>query len=68
MSLITPEDISLVRDSWVRLAAHADALTLRFYEQLFAIDISAAKLAYALIGSVMKRAMATADTAACGRS
>jgi nitric oxide dioxygenase len=41
---MTPEDIRLVRNSWQAVADYADALTLRFYERLFAIDANVAKL------------------------
>jgi len=41
---MTPDQISRVRSSWPDVAADADAMTLRFYEHLFAIDAGAARL------------------------
>ena len=41
---MTSEQIVLVRASWPVIAEHADTLTARFYEHLFAIDDSAARL------------------------
>lgn len=38
------DQILLVRSSWPAVAANADALTSRFYERLFEIDASAARL------------------------
>jgi hemoglobin-like flavoprotein len=42
--LVTSDQIVLVRASWPVIAEHADMLTARFYEHLFAIDDSAARL------------------------
>ena len=42
--LVSPDQINLVRASWPRVAAQADALTTHFYTHLFAIDDSAAQL------------------------
>jgi len=41
---MTPDQILLVRTSWPAIAERADALTNRFYEHLFVIDPSAARL------------------------
>ena len=41
---MTPEQITLVRSSWSMIAADADRFTSRFYDHLFAIDDSAARL------------------------
>lgn len=41
---MTPDQILLVRSSWLAVAADADALTTHFYAHLFAIDDSAARL------------------------
>ena len=41
---MTPDQILLVRSSWSLIADSADALSLRFYTVLFAIDQSAARL------------------------
>jgi hemoglobin-like flavoprotein len=38
------QQVLLVRSSWPSVAANADALTNRFYERLFEIDGSAARL------------------------
>jgi hemoglobin-like flavoprotein len=41
---VSPDQIVLVRTSWPLIADHADSLTARFYEHLFAIDDTAARL------------------------
>ena len=41
---MTPEHISLVRTSWPAIAERADVLTGHFYDHLFDIDQSAARL------------------------
>ena len=41
---VTSEQIVLVRTSWPLIAERADALTSRFYEHLFVIDDTAARL------------------------
>lgn len=41
---MTPDQILLVRASWPAIAANADALTTTFYDTLFEIDDSAARL------------------------
>jgi hemoglobin-like flavoprotein len=43
-TIMTPDQILLVRSSWPAVAADADALTIHFYAHLFAIDDSAARL------------------------
>jgi hemoglobin-like flavoprotein len=43
-TIMTPDQILLVRSSWPAVAADADALTIHFYARLFAIDDSAARL------------------------
>lgn len=41
---MTPDQILLVRSSWSKIAERADVFTARFYERLFSIDDSAARL------------------------
>jgi hemoglobin-like flavoprotein len=41
---MTPDQILLVRSSWSMIAERADVFTARFYEHLFTIDDSAARL------------------------
>lgn len=41
---MTSDQIALVRASWPAIAERADALTARFYEHLFVIDDTAARL------------------------
>jgi hemoglobin-like flavoprotein len=41
---MTPDQINLVRASWPSIAARADSLATTFYERLFEIDDSAARL------------------------
>ena len=41
---MSPEQILAVRSSWPAIAERRDTLTVRFYEHLFAIDESAARL------------------------
>jgi hemoglobin-like flavoprotein len=41
---VSPEQILLVRSSWPAVASRADALATAFYQHLFAIDGSAARL------------------------
>jgi len=41
---MTSDEIALVRSTWPIVAANADTLTERFYEHLFDIDESAARL------------------------
>lgn len=41
---MTPDQINLVRQSWLAASAQADALTTTFYARLFEIDADAAKL------------------------
>src|SRR5262252_2371310 len=44
MLSVTPEEIRLVRSSWAMAAERADAFMARFYDHLFVIDASAARL------------------------
>ena len=41
---MNPDHIAIVRSSWPAIATHDDALTVRFYEVMFEIDESAARL------------------------
>lgn len=41
---MTSDQVLLVRSSWTMIAEHADELSARFYDRLFAIDDSAARL------------------------
>ena len=41
---MTSDQVLLVRSSWAAIAAHGDELSVRFYDHLFAIDSSAARL------------------------
>jgi hemoglobin-like flavoprotein len=41
---VTPDQIQLVRESWLVASMHADALATMFYARLFEIDADAAKL------------------------
>ena len=41
---MTPDQIRLVRSSWSKIAERADVFTARFYDHLFKIDGSAARL------------------------
>jgi hemoglobin-like flavoprotein len=44
MSNMTPDQIRLVRSSWSMIAERANVFTARFYDHLFMIDDSAARL------------------------
>ena len=41
---MTPDQIRLVRSSWSKIAERADVFAARFYDHLFTIDDSAARL------------------------
>src|SRR5262245_55586133 len=41
---MNPDQIHLVRFSWIKLADRAELVTTRFYEHLFVIDAGAARL------------------------
>ena len=41
---MTSDQVLLVRSSWAAIAAHGNELSVRFYDHLFAIDSSAARL------------------------
>lgn len=51
---MTPEQTALIRESWPAVAANADRLTTSFYEYLFEIDDSAARL-FAGVDMAMQR-------------
>ena len=52
--MMNPDHIAIVRSSWPAIAAGGDTLTVRFYEVMFAIDESAARL-FANVDMVSQR-------------
>jgi nitric oxide dioxygenase len=53
---MTPEQITLIRETWPAVAEKADALTATFYARLFEIDEGAAKLfAHVEMGAQRKK-------------
>jgi hemoglobin-like flavoprotein len=59
---MSPDQVSLVRGSWPTVAANAELLTIQFYEHLFDIDHSAARLFAGVDMAVQRTRLAQALT------